>query len=69
MHGNSFRDVWKFSDGDVFGTNRGGTGLFLEAKVLSPRHGFEPRFTAPKAAVLPLDDRGSLGEWRAYASV
>ena len=28
------------------------------AKVLAPRHGFEPRFTAPKAAVLPLDDRG-----------
>jgi len=28
---------------------------------LAPRHGFEPRFTAPKAAVLPLDDRGSLG--------
>ena len=27
---------------------------------LAPRHGFEPRFTAPKAAVLPLDDRGIL---------
>src|SRR4051812_23238373 len=27
-------------------------------KVMAPRHGFEPRFTAPKAAVLPLDDRG-----------
>ena len=27
-------------------------------KVVAPRHGFEPRFTAPKAAVLPLDDRG-----------
>jgi hypothetical protein len=27
-------------------------------EVLAPRHGFEPRFTAPKAAVLPLDDRG-----------
>jgi hypothetical protein len=25
---------------------------------MAPRHGFEPRFTAPKAAVLPLDDRG-----------
>ena len=25
---------------------------------VAPRHGFEPRFTAPKAAVLPLDDRG-----------
>ena len=29
----------------------------LPGKV-APRHGFEPRFTAPKAAVLPLDDRG-----------
>ena len=29
-----------------------------EGKMLAPRHGFEPRFTAPKAAVLPLDDRG-----------
>jgi hypothetical protein len=28
---------------------------------LAPRHGFEPRFTAPKAAVLPLDDRGIVG--------
>ena len=27
-------------------------------RTLAPRHGFEPRFTAPKAAVLPLDDRG-----------
>ena len=26
--------------------------------AMAPRHGFEPRFTAPKAAVLPLDDRG-----------
>ena len=25
---------------------------------MAPRHGFEPRLTAPKAAVLPLDDRG-----------
>ena len=29
-----------------------------ETKAVAPRHGFEPRFTAPKAAVLPLDDRG-----------
>ena len=28
---------------------------------MAPRHGFEPRFTAPKAAVLPLDDRGKCG--------
>jgi hypothetical protein len=33
----------------------------FEMEVVAPRHGFEPRFTAPKAAVLPLDDRGSLG--------
>src|ERR1035441_9951228 len=25
---------------------------------VAPRRGFEPQFTAPKAAVLPLDDRG-----------
>jgi hypothetical protein len=31
----------------------------LARNSLAPRHGFEPRFTAPKAAVLPLDDRGS----------
>src|ERR1700733_4720929 len=31
----------------------------LIIRSLAPRHGFEPRFTAPKAAVLPLDDRGS----------
>ena len=30
-------------------------------RVVAPRHGFEPRFTAPKAAVLPLDDRGKWG--------
>ena len=35
----------------------------FEAEVVAPRHGFEPRFTAPKAAVLPLDDRGKF--WRA----
>src|SRR5437762_11875346 len=29
--------------------------------MVAPRHGFEPRFTAPKAAVLPLDDRGIRG--------
>ncbi len=28
---------------------------------LAPQRGFEPRFTASKAAVLPLDDRGMLG--------
>ena len=30
----------------------------FEKEGVAPRHGFEPRFTAPKAAVLPLDDRG-----------
>ncbi len=30
-----------------------------DSKGLAPRHGFEPRLTAPKAAVLPLDDRGT----------
>ena len=30
----------------------------IDSKGMAPRHGFEPRFTAPKAAVLPLDDRG-----------
>jgi hypothetical protein len=34
----------------------------LISKYLAPRHGFEPRFTAPKAAVLPLDDRGIRAE-------
>ena len=32
----------------------------LAKRAMAPRHGFEPRFTAPKAAVLPLDDRGSV---------
>jgi hypothetical protein len=35
--------------------------ILLIILALAPRHGFEPRFTAPKAAVLPLDDRGSEG--------
>ena len=33
-------------------------------RTVAPRHGFEPRFTAPKAAVLPLDDRGLGGMTR-----
>ncbi len=33
---------------------------------VAPRHGFEPRFTAPKAAVLPLDDRGIVQEGGVY---
>src|SRR5439155_8777423 len=32
---------------------------FRAKNIVAPRHGFEPRFTAPKAAVLPLDDRGT----------
>src|SRR5260370_25701049 len=39
----------------------------LAAQDLAPRHGFEPRFTAPKAAVLPLDDRGR--DWKQNASL
>ena len=35
-----------------------GSVLFSTQDCVAPRHGFEPRFTAPKAAVLPLDDRG-----------
>src|SRR5579863_3200800 len=48
-----------------------GVGRILPVKFceintgcLAPRHGFEPRFTAPKAAVLPLDDRGKSSEAR-----
>ena len=39
------------------------SGILMEStqKGVAPRHGFEPRFTAPKAAVLPLDDRGVSG--------
>jgi hypothetical protein len=29
--------------------------------TVAPRHGFEPRFAAPKADGLPLDDRGRGG--------
>ena len=35
---------------------------------LAPRHGFEPRFTAPKAAVLPLDDRGKIDSSQSIAA-
>jgi hypothetical protein len=35
----------------------------LQSESMAPRHGFEPRFTAPKAAVLPLDDRG-MQRWK-----
>ena len=38
---------------------KGNTNGTTGRDILAPRHGFEPRFTAPKAAVLPLDDRGS----------
>jgi O-antigen ligase len=33
---------------------------------LAPRHGFEPRFTAPKASVLPLDNQGSTPTYALY---
>src|SRR5690242_10992976 len=42
---------------------------YLESCDLAPRHGFEPRFTAPKAAVLPLDDRGTRGKDCSQCSV
>src|SRR5579864_3521698 len=51
---------WGFEPG-ISGLNvRGIVGVQCSQQVgnLAPRHGFEPRFTAPKAAVLPLDDRG-----------
>jgi hypothetical protein len=34
-------------------------GFVSTVDFVAPRHGFEPRLTAPKAAVLPLDDRGT----------
>ncbi len=37
-----------------------GVGIWYAVRM-APRHGFEPRFSAPKAAVLPLDDRGLAG--------
>ncbi len=39
------------------------------SKRVAPRHGFEPRFTAPKAAVLPLDDRGISERFRIEADL
>ena len=38
-------------------------------RSMAPRHGFEPRFTAPKAAVLPLDDRGMIRKMRYSSSL
>jgi hypothetical protein len=43
-------------------TSVGLSALFSIRNSVAPRHGFEPRFTAPKAAVLPLDDRGMRDE-------
>ena len=45
------------SCGDWRSCQDNGRGIWC-AHGVAPRHGFEPRFTAPKAAVLPLDDRG-----------
>src|SRR5579859_2805285 len=45
------------------------TPLFSTRLFVAPRHGFEPRFTAPKAAVLPLDDRGKAERQRTYPSL
>src|ERR1035441_3043684 len=36
---------------------------------VAPRRGFEPQFTAPKAAVLPLDDRGMASQSDSPSSV
>ena len=43
--------------GKCAAVNKNGVASW-DGRMLAPRHGFEPRFTAPKAAVLPLDDRG-----------
>ena len=40
-------------------------GLWLK---LAPRNGFEPLFTASKAAVLPLDDQGALGRQNQFTT-
>src|ERR1035438_2761832 len=56
------RNVW---DTATAGTGAGvnyNSQRNLAKRKLAPRHGFEPRFTAPKAAVLPLDDRGIEGD-------
>src|SRR5215470_14073475 len=42
-------------------------GLILNG--VAPRHGFERRLTAPKAAVLPLDDRGMAARTASQCSV
>ena len=47
------------SVGPIFLRNTAGA---LVKKQVAPQRGFEPRFTASKAAVLPLDDRG-MGGW------
>jgi hypothetical protein len=56
------KNLRNVADTDEVGGGRScqrNTALELGQNVVAPRHGFEPRFTAPKAAVLPLDDRGS----------
>ena len=49
-----------FAHFDLFVVNK--RAERVAPQCVAPRHGFEPRFTAPKAAVLPLDDRGILGQ-------
>ena len=53
-----FRLETQFQKPSILSTK---TAPRFETEGVAPRHGFEPRFTAPKAAVLPLDDRGSEG--------
>src|SRR5688500_768595 len=39
-------------------TNCASVHVLSFPRIAIPRRGFEPRFTAPKAVVLPLDERG-----------
>jgi hypothetical protein len=53
------RELWRIPGKSRTRDSANKTSLFnLGGRIMAPRHGFEPRFTAPKAAVLPLDDRG-----------
>ena len=63
------RNVW---DTETAGTGDGvnyNSERNLAIRKLAPRRGFEPQFTAPKAAVLPLDDRGMVSRRGSYSSV
>src|ERR1019366_10746466 len=63
------RNVWDtgtagMGDGVNYNSQRN-----LAKRKLAPRRGFEPQFTAPKAAVLPLDDRGMASQSDSPSSV